>query len=375
MKLRNLDMLRACLALMVLIGHARWLLWMPWHEWKTLPHAAYEWALATGFSVFRFGAQAVTVFFALSGFFIHLKAATPGMGMDFSTAEYLKRRARRILPPYYAALILTLLLDAAGRHYFPAVYTSTTGDALIDDSFLRSGYSMQSVVPALLAQPALLGVHFGTNHPLWSIRNEVFYYALYPLFMLAWVRSRWMAYGAGFTLSLSCWIWPFAGSWAGILAGYPFWLTGALLAEFLSVRRHLRRQRLWFWCMLTLSAGSLCLTDSPLAKSLPWLNLPLGMLLGASTIATFEALPARLLQTHAGRLLEWLGLRSYSLYIFHFPVLALLSSALFHSIGSRPTHGWLAAGGTLLALLVGLLGFHLVERRFLSVQRQARLVE
>src|SRR5207248_557509 len=75
MRLRNLDMLRACLALMVLIGHARWLLWMPWHEWRTLPHATYEWTLATGFGLFRYGGQAVTVFFSLSGFFIHLRAA------------------------------------------------------------------------------------------------------------------------------------------------------------------------------------------------------------------------------------------------------------------------------------------------------------
>ena len=99
------------------------------------------------------------------------------------------------------------------------------------------------------------------------------------------------------------------------------------------------------------------------------------MLLGVSAIAVFEALPAALLQTHAGRLLEWLGLRSYSLYIFHFPVLVLLSSALFHAMGSRPTHGWFAAGGILLSLLVGLVGFHLVERRFLSTRQQARLAE
>ncbi len=366
MKLRNLDVLRACLALMVLFGHARGLLWMPWHEWKALSHPCYEWLLAGGFSVFRFGAQAVTVFFALSGFFIHLRAATARTRTGFSTLEYLQRRARRILPPYYAALVLAMLLDAVGNHFFPEAYSANTGDALLDENFHRSSYAMQSVVPALIAQPSLLGLHFGSNHPLWSIGNEVFYYALYPLFMLAWRRSRWLAYGAGFTFSFACWFWPLAGWWSGMMSAYPFWLAGALLAEFLAARPHL--PRLWILGVLALSAGSLCMTDSQLAKSVPLLNLPLGIVLGASTVAVFEALPVWIPQTYAGRCLEWLGVRSYSLYIFHFPVLVILSSAVFHTMGSRPAHGWFALGGAALSLVVGLAGFHLVERRFIPAR-------
>lgn len=373
MRLRNLDALRAILALMVLLGHARWLLWMPWHEWKTLPHASYEWGLAAAAGIFRFGAQAVTVFFALSGFFIHLRAAKGGGPAAFSPHEYLQRRAWRILPPYYAAIVVTVLLDAVGRHYFPAVYTSATGDALIDENFRHSGYAAQSVFPALLAQPGLFGTHFGSNGALWSIGNEVFYYALYPLFMLAWNRSRCLAYGAGLALSFTCFFFPLAGCWSGMLAAYPIWLAGAFLAEIISARQQF--PRLWLGGMALLSAGSLCLTESALVKSLPLLNLPVEVLLGVSTIAAFGALPARLLQTPTGRLLEWLGLRSYSLYVFHFPVLVLLSSVLFHVMGSRPAHGWFAAAGALLALLTGLAGFHVVERHFLSTQRRARPAE
>ena len=75
MKLRNLDVLRACLALMVLVGHARMLLWMGWQDWKVLPHAWWEMVVSVFFAAFRFGHQAVMVFFAMSGFFIHLRAA------------------------------------------------------------------------------------------------------------------------------------------------------------------------------------------------------------------------------------------------------------------------------------------------------------
>ncbi|MDB6118655.1 MAG: hypothetical protein JWO08_2436 [Verrucomicrobiaceae bacterium] len=377
MNFRNLDMLRACLALMVLLGHARWLLWMPWHEWKALPHATYEWALAAGFSVFRFGSQAVTVFFSLSGFFIHFRAAaaaaaSPHGQAVFSSKQFLQRRARRISPPYYAALIFGLLLDTAGRHFFPEVYTAATSDALINENFQHSGFTLESVTPAILAQPGLLGWHFGSNGPLWSIGYEVFYYAIYPLFMVVWMRSRWLAYRGGLALSASCWFWPLAGWWSAMLVLYPIWLAGALLAEWLAAHRHRPLPKAWFWGMLVISAGSLAWTELPLAKSLPFLHVPVRMLMGASTIAVFAALPSRLLDTNAGRLLEWLGIRSYSLYIFHFPVLVLLSSAVFHLLGARPAHGWFAAAAALLAALAGLAAFSLVERHFLPARQDTQ---
>ena len=127
MKLRNLDVLRACLALMVLVGHARMLLWIGWQDWKVLPHAWWEMGVSVFFAAFRFGHQAVMVFFALSGFFIHLRAAqalVEGRDQGFNAMSYLARRARRILPPYYAVLIFTVLLDAVGHHWFPRLYAA-----------------------------------------------------------------------------------------------------------------------------------------------------------------------------------------------------------------------------------------------------------
>jgi peptidoglycan/LPS O-acetylase OafA/YrhL len=89
------------------------------------------------------------------------------------------------------------------------------------------------------------------------------------------------------------------------------------------------------------------------------------MLLGVSTVAFWECLPSALLKNRTGSALEWLGIRSYSLYIFHFPVLVLISAWVFQTQGARPSSGWLALGGALLSLLFGLIGFRLVEERFL----------
>ena len=369
MKLRNLDILRACLALMVLIGHARSLLWMPWHEWSTLPHPFYEMILATVCGAFRFGGEAVTVFFVLSGFFIHLRAASqltkPSKQLGFSAHNYVKRRALRILPPYFAALVFTVLADMIGRYFFPELYSATTGDTLIDASAARSGYTLKSIAPALLAQPGLFGMHFGSNGPLWSICYEVFYYALYPLFMLMWARSRLLAYGTSLFFSCLCWYWPLTGWWSPMMCYYPVWLSGAVLAETL-VARPFATGHQSLWVTSTLSLISLLAITSPWTKAHLLATLPLGMVLGTSTIAAFVYLPSRFTQTHLGHALEWLGIRSYSIYIFHFPVLVLLAAAVFHRMGSRPSHGWFALGGAALALFAGLIGFWLVEARFLS---------
>jgi peptidoglycan/LPS O-acetylase OafA/YrhL len=373
MKLRHLDVLRALLMLMVLIGHARMMLWIGWQDWRTLPHDWWETAISVFFSSFRFGHQAVMVFFALSGFFIHLRAAQArGHGKDstFSARDYLGRRARRILPPYYAVLLFTVALDAIGHHYFPRLYLAQTGDGLLDANFRDAGYTLDSVLPALCAQPNLFGIRFGGNAPLWSIGHEVFYYLLYPLFMLVWQRSRAVAYGLGMGAGVACWFFPFAGWWSGMMAAYPIWLAGAWVAEVLCRWPQTARQKWlpWSYCCVAALAG---LTGVHLVPEGSLAVLPLNMLMGAGAIGAFELLPWNLMRWRAARALEWLGIRSYSLYIFHFPVQVLISAWCIQTFGERPLHGWLAAAGALLSLGAGLLGFHFVERRFLPARLQA----
>lgn len=373
-KLRNLDMLRALLALMVLMGHARMLLWMPWQQWHLLPHATWETVLAVGFSSFRYGHEAVMVFFSLSGFFIHLRAVQDE-STGFAAAPYLRRRARRILPPYYAALLFTFVMDCPGHHWFPRLYDGQTGSAMLDSNFRDAGYRLASVLPALLAQPTLLGTRFGSNGPLWSIGYEVFFYLLYPLFMLLWRRSRWLPYAMGLSIAIASWFHPVAGWWTGRIGAYPVWLAGALVAELWgseSWKKAGSANPLLCW-LLSCGAALSGVVGLHFVTEASLFSLPLNMIIGASVICVFLHLPCKMVETGPGRLLEWLGVRTYSLYIMHFPVLVIISAWCFQTYGERPAHGWLAAGGVLAGLVAGLLGFQCVERHFL-VARQVLLI-
>lgn len=362
MRLRHLDALRALLALMVLIGHARMLLWMSWSDWSRLQHGMLEKLLGLASGVFRYGGTAVMVFFSLSGYFIHLRVATQ-LAHDgparFDARDYVRRRARRILPPYYVALLLTVVLDLAGRHWWPRLYLAQTGDPMLDTSLSLAGYSWSSVLPALCAQPSLFG-HFGSNGPLWSIGNEVLYYAVYPLFMWVWLRSRWLAYATGFAVGVLASRLGFGGCWAPALASYPVWLAGALLAEWSAAHPDMIKRKSWFYSAVVIAAVAFGASHVACLS-----GVVMSVFIGAATVAAAGSLPFDLMRSRIGCVLEWLGIRSYSIYIMHFPVLVLISAWCFQFWGERPASGWLAVAGVLVSLGVALVMFHCVERFWL----------
>lgn len=133
--LRALDVLRGLLAVYVLAGHARWLLWTGYANWQGGAHPGWANALAKAGASLRYGHEAVMVFFVLSGFFIHLRAAEQlgeGNTVRFSAGDFFRRRVRRLLPPYALALLVTFTADFAGRQIYPALYAGQVGDALLD---------------------------------------------------------------------------------------------------------------------------------------------------------------------------------------------------------------------------------------------------
>ena len=102
-----LDGLRGLAALEVVLIHVKQV--MTWSNRGTsLPHRV---ELATVWM--DWGHYAVDVFIVLSGFCLMLPVARNVDGqLQGSLADYIKRRARRILPPYYASLALALVLCA-----------------------------------------------------------------------------------------------------------------------------------------------------------------------------------------------------------------------------------------------------------------------
>ncbi len=369
--LRSLDVLRGLLCMEVLLGHARSQLWMPWHEWIQQPHSLPAKVLAVSSGALSFGKEAVLVFFVLSGFFIHLReaqAAAQGKKDDFNWREYLRRRARRILPPLYAAMALTVMLDALGRHFFPPYYHSQTGHELIDANILHSGYQLSAVIPALLAQPSLLGIHFGSNGALWSVGTEVFYYLLYPAFVWVWRRQPVTAYAIGISGSLLPTLLGIGFVYSAAISCYSFWLAGALIADLMMRTKAPAGSYRWFALLCLVASSTALLGKAHFFEQHALLQQLAHLVSACCAVFAFLNLPWPSNQQPLFRFGEWLGTRSYSLYVFHSPVLSILSAATFTLAGCLPHHGWLALGGAFAATGVGMLGFQWVEAHFLPTR-------
>jgi peptidoglycan/LPS O-acetylase OafA/YrhL len=125
--------------------------------------------------------RAVDAFFAISGCLI-----VASWDRTRSTGEYFARRARRILPAYWLALVFCLVLGAV----------MTT---LPEQSYWHSAETWKYLGTNLLflnfLHPGLPGV-FQTNPrvaamdgALWTIKLEVMFYLLVPV--LVWFVRRW----------------------------------------------------------------------------------------------------------------------------------------------------------------------------------------
>ncbi|MEU8244841.1 acyltransferase [Nonomuraea sp. NPDC048916] len=155
-RLSGLDGIRGLAALFVVLHHC-WLLSFPGFPADTGPGWA-GWLL--------YGHFAVVIFIALSGFSLAVSPARSGWRLD-SLRRFARRRAWRILPPYWAALLFSLVV----------AWT------LVPQPGQPVPTGKTVVVYGLLLQDV-----FGSPSPngaLWSIAIEAQLYLVFPLMLLA----------------------------------------------------------------------------------------------------------------------------------------------------------------------------------------------
>ncbi|RYG63406.1 acyltransferase, partial [bacterium] len=125
----------------------------------------------------RFGRYAVDLFIVLSGFCLMLPVVKHGGELRGGALKFFKRRALCILPPYYCAMALSLLLDWSliGR----ATYTQWDASLPV---------TAKSIFWHLLLLQDAAGEQYSISSPFWSIAVEWRIYFLFPLLVLLWRR-------------------------------------------------------------------------------------------------------------------------------------------------------------------------------------------
>lgn len=302
------------------------------------------------------GFVGVDIFFVISGFLITSILLADAAEDRFSILRFYDRRVRRIFPALIAVLLATIAigwlvlfpieLQRLGKHVL--------GSGLFVENFVllgESGYfDRESHTKPLLH--------------LWSLAIEEQFYLVWPILIFLIHRSRIDAFGllvAGVLLSLALNVYqvmnapaaayysPFGRFWELMIGAVLAWLAvhrpgfagsrsfvlssaGAVLIAAALVFVHAKRDFPGLWALLP-TLGAACLIA---AGPDGWVNRHILSL----------------------RPMVWIGLVSYPLYLWHWPILAYVQ-IVFQK--TNLTSGVVAVG---LALGLAVATYRFVERPF-----------
>ncbi len=297
------------------------------------------------------GFAGVDVFFVLSGYLIAGVIAERRAGGDFSLGWFWERRIRRIFPALMTVLAVTTLLAAV---------------LLLPRDF--SGYA-RSMLAALASLSNVFfwrsSGYFASDdfsRPLlhtWSLGVEEQFYVVFPVFMLLAARMVpgrvRTVLGVIAALSFALGVWaaanhpeaafylPFPRVWelliGVLLALWKPALPGAALRHAAGIA----------------GLGMIVTASLTFSKDTDWPGIAaLLPCLGAALIIVGEGgVVSRLLAT---RPMVWFGLLSYSLYLWHWPLLTFQ-----RMIDPSP---WATALTVLVSILLAALSLRYVERPF-----------
>lgn len=248
------------------------------------------------FPVFRSGYSGVHFFFVLSGFVI-LMAHGRDIGRPGRVLTYAWKRVRRIYPPLWAALLISI----------PAMLMLP----LLNNGV---GFNALDVLSAVALTPA---THDPVLSVIWTLRHEALFYAVFGLILLRpkvglAVAAAWMILSA--TLP-----------WFGIDGWLRFFFTSQHLLFAFGAAAFLLFQRGRVpWPGVMMGAGLLLFA---VTWAIPLLKLPLNGIIGNWSFglgATLAVLGAASLERTRGlpvpRWLSLLGEASYAIYLAHAPV-------------------------------------------------------
>jgi peptidoglycan/LPS O-acetylase OafA/YrhL len=304
-RLVGLDGIRGLAALYVVINHV-FLRAFPGYP---VDHAPF-WA-----GWFSYGRFAVVVFIVLSGFSLALSPARHGWRLD-GVSQFGRRRARRILPPYWAALAFSLavawLIVPQPGHGVP--------DA---KSVLVNGLLVQNIVGAR-----------SPNAAFWSMAVEAQLYLLLPLLLLMVRRWNAIAMVAAATLVVAA-VGIFGPHIAKVdtfvIQSPPdlaaLFAVGILSAGIVGAGA---ARRSWPWHWFALAAVAPVLLTIWLEGSawtlhhLFWVDIALGPAIACLLAGLATGRPKPLLRALDARPIRNLGLSSYSLYLTHAPIVAIV---------------------------------------------------
>lgn len=349
----RIESLRAIAALAVLSCHL-WLLSHPIDSYGSFANR-----VAVG------GVAGVNLFFVLSGYLLYRPFGLASFGEGGSAVSlrrYARNRALRILPLYVAVLAVLLVAQHQGG-------TLRQWARFLTFTQNFSAATANSVDP-----------------PMWSLAVELEFYVLLPL--MAWAVARLAAGSlrraavllgvvavASFAVREITVVLPSDEGffWPNALPGLLYFFVLGMLLALLQIawrdapprwlRGPLASTELW-----VLVAAGLWLAFSWRFSLESLTGIASVLLVGVAVLPLRSGALARMLDT---RVLAGIGVASYSLYLWHYPIVEAVSSGdpFRFGVGDRP-YGSLVLISVPIVLAVAAASYWAIERPFLELRRR-----
>lgn len=360
-RIDDIELLRGLAVFGILIHHAQGNLL----AWSTP-------AMDRFYAYFNIG-HTIDLFFAISGFVIarDLIPKVQAGGADrvgfFRLAiGFWIRRAYRLLPSAWLCLAGILLLSL--------LFNSSNAFGSFRSNFAGSIAAVLQVANMHFASNLFSELGMGVTFHFWSLSlEEQFYLALpfmlfftgraFPWLAAALVLAQLLSMRPGGALVPYAWVFRTDALFLGVLLAW--WSRGEVYPLFEPV--FLRASAWARWFTLLLLFGALVTVGS---EALRIIEYRLSIVAIISALIVYVASYDRDYLMAPGvikRFFMWLGSRSYSVYLWHIPMFALVRELAFrygqsHAMQFDARHTWLfAAAAAVLILVVSECNFRLVE--------------
>jgi peptidoglycan/LPS O-acetylase OafA/YrhL len=276
------------------------------------------------------GSRGVDLFFAISGFclaypFLRSLHATGSLDMD--RGRFFRRRVIRIVPPYFAALLLFALLSSTGFGLPTAPGVHLEGPAMAREIVLAGSFLTNLPSPF--------------NASFWTLGIEMRWYLVFPLLLALYARSRLGFFAAG---AACYWLYFFTPWTFSDIGTLPCFMLGIVAAD-LRIRNSPVQRYAPLAAVTTLALAIWAQAHAARVDhgDPVWHAAAFCLVVAASASTVARALNARPLALA--------GIASYSIYLVHEPVL--------NSLWALHLNAFVCAAG---AVACGFVFYRVVER-------------
>ena len=312
------------------------------------------------YSITGLGREAVVIFFVISGFLVGGVTLERWRARGVDLRAYAVARVSRIYVVLVPALLMGILLDSIGMHWFNASELYTNSAQYMTTSLqyqISAGMDLRTFASNLFMLEGIYTEHLGSNAPLWSLAYEWWYYCLFALIGAALTGSGkkrlWFAIAA---VVVAAWL-PTSVTFPGLvwllgIGGYA-WSTSRLWRPPLAVG---------------LGAFFAALVVSRVSHNMFHLSSHLltDVLLGVAFV--FVLAGADRVRVPLPRLQQALADFSYTTYLFHFPAIVFTFAIGYQVFGLRfhmqpGARGLLVFFGSVAVVYAYCLGASLLAER------------